>query len=86
MGACNGPLAGLLINVFAFGKLLLDNVDFLDVLEPVGPRAGLDADDTTHNLGHRLQHDQRARQRAIEGAHKIDEIARQRGMGGELQK
>ena len=37
-------------------------------------------------LAHSEYVDEESRKIAIEGAHKIDEVARQRGMGGDLQK
>ena len=47
----DGDLARFLIDVLAVGQLLLDHVDFGDVLEPARPFAGLQADDAAHDLG-----------------------------------
>src|SRR5438445_13760079 len=52
-------LARLLIDIFTVRKLLLDDVDLRDVLQPAGPFAGPQADDATYDLGDALQHHQR---------------------------
>src|SRR5258706_15235118 len=65
-------LARLLIDIFAARKLLLDDIDLRDVLQPAGPFSGLQAYDATHDLGDALQH----HQRASDGDHGFEVINR----------
>src|SRR6185436_18984198 len=59
MDACDRPLARCFVDVFAVGKLFLDNVDFCYVMKTLGPLTGPDANDAAHDLGDGLQHDKR---------------------------
>ena len=45
LGAFDGDLARLLVDIFAVRELLLDDVDFGDVMQAARPYAGLQADD-----------------------------------------
>ena len=60
MHARDCPLAGLFIHVRASRQLLLDDVDLLGVLQPLGPLSGLEADDATDDLGEALEQHERA--------------------------
>src|SRR5260221_4296961 len=58
VGAFDGALARFIVHQRAAGKLLLDHVDFLGVLEAIGPHARLEADDAAHDLGDALDEDE----------------------------
>src|SRR4051812_47271479 len=50
VNALDRPLARFLVDVLAAGELLLDDVDLLGVLQPLGPLADLQADHAADDL------------------------------------
>src|SRR5690349_14819487 len=52
------PLARFLVHVRAAGELLLDHVDLLGVLQPLGPLSGPEAHHAAGDLGHALDQHQ----------------------------
>src|SRR5579862_5551108 len=60
VGPLDCALAGLVIHQRAAGKLLLDHVDLLGILQAVRPCAGLQTDCTAYNFGHTLDQHQHA--------------------------
>src|SRR2546423_15643087 len=60
LGALDHVAARFLVDIGAAGKLLLDDVHLLGVLQPRWPGAAAQADDAAHDLGQALQHDDRA--------------------------
>jgi TRAP-type mannitol/chloroaromatic compound transport system permease small subunit len=80
------PIAGALLMLQGFAEIVRCVVCLRTGEWPSRLKDVAETDVIEEQLAHSAYVDAESRQRAIEGAHKIDEIARQRGMGGELQK
>ncbi len=80
------PIAGALLLLQGFAEIVRCVVCLRTGEWPSRLKDVAETDVIEEQLAHSAYVDAESRQRAIEGAHKIDEIARQRGMGGELQK
>jgi TRAP-type mannitol/chloroaromatic compound transport system permease small subunit len=80
------PLAGILVMLQGFAEIVrcvicLKTGDWPSRLKDVA-----EIDVVEEQLAHSEYVDEESRRRAIESAHQIDEVARQRGMGGDLSK
>jgi TRAP-type mannitol/chloroaromatic compound transport system permease small subunit len=80
------PLAGVLVMLQGVAEIVrcvicLKTGDWPSRLKDVA-----EIDVVEEQLAHSEYVDEESRRRAIESAHEIDEVARQRGMGGDLNK
>ena len=79
------PIAGALILLQGLGEIVRAIVCLRTGFWPERLKDVAELDVVEEQLAHSEYVDPESRQRAIEGAQKIDEVARQRGMGSELQ-
>lgn len=79
------PVAGALIMLQGVAEIVRCVVCLKEGEWPSRLRDVTETDVIEEQLAHSEYVDEESRKRAIEGAHKIDELARQRGMGSELQ-
>ena len=79
------PVAGALLMLQGLAEILRCVVCLRTGEWPSRLKDVAETDVIEEQLAHSEYVDEESRQRAIEGAHKIDELARQRGMGSELQ-
>ena len=80
------PIAGALVMLQGFAEILRSIVCLKTGEWPSRLHDVAEIDVIEEQLAHSEYVDEESRKIAIEGAHKIDEVARQRGMGGDLQK
>src|ERR1044071_5680341 len=80
------PIAGALIMLQGIGEIIRCIVCLKTGEWPSRLADVAETDVIEEQLAHSEYVDEESRKIAIEGAQKIDEIARQRGMGGDLQK
>ena len=80
------PIAGALVMLQGFAEILRAIVCLKTGEWPSRLHDVAEIDVIEEQLAHSEYVDEESRKIAIEGAHKIDEVARQRGMGGDLQK
>jgi TRAP-type mannitol/chloroaromatic compound transport system permease small subunit len=79
------PVAGALIMLQGVAEIVRCVVCLKEGEWPSRLRDVTETDVIEEQLAHSEFVDEESRKRAVEGAHKIDELARQRGMGSELQ-
>jgi TRAP-type mannitol/chloroaromatic compound transport system permease small subunit len=79
------PVAGALIMLQGVAEIVRCIVCLKEGEWPSRLKDVAETDVIEEQLAHSEYVDEESRKRAIEGAHKIDEAARQRGMGSELQ-
>ena len=80
------PLAGIMVMLQGFAEIVRCVVCLKTGEWPARLKDVTEIDVVEEQLAHSEHVDAEERKRAIERAHAIDEAARQRGMGGDLQK
>src|SRR5262249_28230884 len=80
------PVAGALVMLQGVAEIVRSVICLKTGEWPSRLKDVAEIDVVEEQLAHSEYVDEESRKRAIESAHEIDEVARQRGMGGDLQK
>jgi hypothetical protein len=80
------PVAGALVMLQGVAEIVRSVICLRTGEWPSRLKDVAEIDVVEEQLAHSEYVDEESRRRAIESAHAIDELARQRGMGGDLQK